>query len=103
MQRYLLILALLFVLAACGKVGELVELAGVSKVVETELEDLHGLKSRVMFNKVNGKLKTVSVVFYEEEVDDLTVAEIIALVEPSIRRHFKEAPEALSVSVVVKN
>lgn len=102
MQRYLLIFACVAVVAACGKVGDLVELMEVSNTVETELENLHGLKSRVTFNKVNGTLKTVGVVFDQEEVGDLTVAEIVVLVEPSIRRHFKETPEVLSVSVVVR-
>lgn len=102
MQRYMLIFACVFVLAACGKVGDLVELMEVSNTVETELENLHGLESRVIFNKVNGKLKTVSVIFDQEEVGDLTFAEIVVLVEPSVRRHFKETPEVLSVSVVVR-
>ena len=102
MQRFLFLFVLLLMLAGCGKVGDLVELMEVADAVETELKSLHGLQSRVIFNKVNGKLKTVSVVFDQEEVGDLTVAEIVVLVEPSIRRHFKETPDVLSVSVVVR-
>ena len=102
MQRFLLVVALVLLLAGCDKVGEVFELMEVSEAVETELQNLHGLTTKVIFNKVNGRLKTVSVVLDQKEVADLTIAEIVVMVQPSIRRHFKETPQVLSISIVIR-
>jgi len=102
MKRYLFVFVLLLLLAGCGKFDDLFELMEVAGAVETELAERHGLECRVMVNKVNGRLKTVSVVMDQKEVGDLTVADIAALVEPSVRRHFAETPEILSFTVMIR-
>ena len=102
MQRSLLVLALVLSLAGCDKMGEVFELMEVSEAVETELQNLHGLTTKVIFNKVNGRLKTVSVVLDQKEVADLTIAEIVVMVQPTIHRHFKETPPMLSISIVIR-
>jgi len=102
MRVHLTLLVLLVLLSACGKVGDLFELVEVAEAVEAELADRHGLECEVIFNKVNGSLKTVSVVFDEGEVGDLAIGDIVALVEPSVQRHFMEKPEVLSISIVVR-
>lgn len=102
MQLRLVLILALVLFSACGKVGDLFDLMEVSQAVETELADRHGLECRVIVNKVNGRLKTVSVVFDHEEVGDLEIGHVVALVEPSVRRHFKETPEILTVSVMVR-
>lgn len=102
MRVYLSLIVMLVLLSACGKVGDLFELMEVAEAVEKELADRHGLKCRVLSNKVNGNLKTVNVIFADEAVGDLVIGDILALVEPAVQRHFMEMPEALSISVVVR-
>ena len=89
-------------LAGCGKFDDLFELMEVAEAVETELAERHGLECRVMVNKVNGRLTTVNVGLDQEEAGDLTVADIVALVEPSVRRHFAETPEILMITIMIR-
>ncbi len=101
MQRRLVLVLTLILLGGCGQVGGLFELMEVAQAVETELADRHGLKCTVLANKVNGRLDTVSVVLPQEEVSDLSIGEMAALVQPTVLRHFKEMPESLVISVVI--
>jgi len=102
MKPRLVLVLTLILLAGCGQVGSLFELVEVAEAVQTELADRHGLKCTVLANKVNGQLDTVSVVLPQEEVSDLSIGEIVALVQPSVLRHFKEKPESLVISVVIR-
>ncbi len=102
LRNFLLATLLLTGLAACGgEAGGLFDTMGVAEAAKTELFDTHGLTCDIGFNINNGRLSRVTVGVAQAEVSDLTIDDIARLVEPVIRRHFKESPDALILNVVI--
>jgi len=93
---------ILFGLAACGgEAGGLFDTLEVARAAEAELFDTHGLDCEIGFNITNGRLARVTVATSQAEVSDLTGDDIADLIKPVIRRHFKEDPDALIVTVTL--
>ena len=101
MRGCLVVVLVLVLLSGCGQVGGLFDLMEMASAVETELEDRHGLKCEIGVNKVNGRLTTITVVIDPEEISDLAIGDVVALIEPSVKRHFQEEPESLVISVTI--
>ena len=92
------VLVLLATLWGCGDLGESMEM---SRAVERELRDTHGLDADIGFKISNGRLQTVSVTFRGDDVHDESVGTLVDEIEPVVLRHFGRRPQALVVSVVV--
>jgi len=98
----LLLVVMLVSLAACGgEVGGLFDTLEVANAAETELLDTEGLECEIGFNITNGRLTQVTVVVSSTEVGDLTIDDMVRLIRPVVRKHFKEDPGALVFSVTV--
>ena len=101
-RNFLFAALLLAGLAACGgEAGGIFDTMEVANAAKTELFETHGLTCDIGFNINNGRLVSVTVAIAQTEVSDLTIDDIARLVEPVIKRHFKESPDALILNVVV--
>jgi hypothetical protein len=88
------IVVLAVTLAACGLVSSLVDGWKDAKAVETDLEDVTGLKPAVGFKSTNGRLLLVTVTFprlYEAK----PVGELAKTVRDIVEKEFKQTPEAI--------
>ena len=99
MTRRLAVVGLLLAgLWGCGDLGESMEM---SRAVERELRDTHGLNASIGFKINNGRLQTVSVTFTGDDVRDESVGTLLDEIEPVVLKHFGREPQALVVSIVV--
>ena len=89
---------LLASLWGCGDLGESMEM---SRAVERELRDTHGLDASIGFKINNGRLQTVSVTFTGDDIRDESVGTLLDEIEPVVLKHFGREPQALVVSIVV--
>ena len=79
-------------LAACGVVSTLVDGFKYAKAVETDLEEVTGIKPGVGFNWNNGRLASVTVTF-PRLYDAKPIAELADQTRAAVTREFKQTPD----------
>ena len=89
-------IAVIFIVAAdlgaCGVISTLVDGAKQARAVESDLQEMTGLKPQVGFNWSNGRLVTVTVTFpqlYESQ----PLRELAGTVRIALAKQFKQTPE----------
>jgi hypothetical protein len=92
MRRALLFVLLATGLAACGPISTLTEGFKEAKAVETDLEQITGMKPNVGFNWNNGRLTSVNVTF-PRVYDGKSLTEFAAEVRSTVTKEFKQSPE----------
>ena len=97
-RRVAAVALLLASLSGCGDLGESMEM---SRAVEQELRNTHGLDASIGFKINNGRLQTVSVTFAGDGIRDESVGTLLDEIEPVVLKHVGREPQALIVSVVV--
>ena len=84
-------------LAACGPVDSLVDGFKHAKNVESDLEQVTGLKPAVGFNWSNGRLRSVTVTF-PRLLDTKPVGELAQAVRAAVGKEFKQTPDSILLS-----
>ena len=84
-------------LAACGPVDSLVDGFKHAKNVESDLEQVTGLKPAVGFNWGNGRLRSVTVTF-PRLLDTKPVGELAQAVRAAVGKEFKQTPDSILLS-----
>jgi adenylosuccinate lyase len=101
MLKLITITLLVLGLAACDAVSTMQEGAQQAKGVEAELEQSVGLKPQVGFNWVNGRLRSVNVMFPRiHETNSLR--ELTETVRTAIASQFKQTPDQIVVGFVLR-
>ena len=92
MHKTIAILVLAAGLAACGVISTLVDGFKYAKTVETDLEEVTGLKPTVGFSWHNGRLTSVTVDF-PKLYDARPLRELAEAVRSAVGKEFKQTPE----------
>jgi hypothetical protein len=92
MRKAIAIVALAAGLAACGMISTLVNGFRYAKAVESDLEQVTGLKPEVGFNWSNGRLVVVTVTF-PRLYDTKPVRELAEAVRAAVEKEFRQMPE----------
>ena len=89
-------IAVIFIVAAglgaCGVISTLVDGVKQARAVESDLQEMTGVKPQVGFNWSNGRLVTVTVTFpqlYERQ----PLRELAGTVRIALAKQFKQTPE----------
>ena len=101
MLRLLSIITLALGLVACDAVSTAKEGAQQAKAVEGELEQPVGLKPQVGFNWVNGRLRSVTVLFPRIH-ETKSLRELTQTVRTVVGSQFKQTPDQIVVSFVLR-
>jgi len=96
MRKIIAIIVLASGLAACGAFSTLMNGFKYAKAVESELEQVTGLKPGVGFNWHNGRLVLVTVTF-PKLYDAKPLRELAEVVRTSVRKQFQQAPEDIQL------
>jgi hypothetical protein len=102
MLRLVTIITLALGLVACDAVSTVKEGAQQAKAVEGELEQSVGLKPQVGFNWVNGRLRSVDVVFPRIH-ETKSLRELMETVRTVVGNQFKQTPDRIVVSFVLRS
>ncbi len=89
-------------LSACDLFNSVSEMFKYSRAVEDELEQSIGLRPQVGFNSHNKRLVSVTVQF-PNLFDKKPLGELGKAVSASVSRQFKQKPDAVVLSFVVKD
>jgi hypothetical protein len=92
MHKTIAIVVLAFGLAACGMISSLVDGFKYAKAVESDLEQVTGVKPAVGFNWNNGRLLSVTVAF-PQLYDAKPMRELAEAVRAAVGKEFKQTPE----------
>jgi hypothetical protein len=92
MHKTIAILVLAAGLAACGVISTLVDGFKYARAVETDLEQVTGLKPAVGFSWHNGRLTSVTVDF-PKLYDARPLREVAEAVRFAVGKEFKQTPE----------
>jgi hypothetical protein len=92
MRKTIVLIVLVTCLSACGVVSTLVDGLKFAKAVESDLEEVTGVRPAVAFNWNNGRLTSVTVSFpllYDEK----PLRELAAATRAAVGKEFKQTPE----------
>ena len=92
MRKTLAIVVLACGLAACGVISTLVDGFKYARAVESDLEQVTGVKPGVGFNWHNGRLLAVTVTF-PQLYDAKPMRELAEAVRAAVGKEFKQTPE----------
>jgi hypothetical protein len=92
MHKTVAIVVLACGLGACGMISTLLNGFKNAKAVESDLEEVTGLKPAVGFNWNNGRLTSVSVTF-PRLYDAKPLQELAEVTRAAVGKEFKQTPE----------
>jgi hypothetical protein len=92
MHKTIAIVVLAAGLAACNMIGTLVDGFKYAKAVESDLEEVTGLRPGVGFNWNNGRLLSVTVTF-PRLYDAKPLPELAEATRAAVGKEFKQTPE----------
>lgn len=101
MNRFFIVLALVFSLCACNAVSTLKDGFAQSEAVASDMEKAVGSKPFVGFNWNNGALNSVNINF-QGIPKEKTVTEIAEIARASVKNQFKQEPQQIVVAFSIK-
>jgi hypothetical protein len=100
MAKAIALVALVACLAGCGQFGMLTEGIKYAHAVESDLEQMAGVKPQVGFNWSNGRLRSVTVTF-PRIFNANPVIELAEKVRADVEKNFKQVPDAIVLGFVL--
>jgi hypothetical protein len=88
-------------LAGCGAVDLVSKGLGYAKAVETDLQQVTGMKPEVGFNWHNGSFASVTVTFPRIDVDK-PIDELALTVREIVTRDFKQTPDTIVLAFALR-
>ena len=88
-------------LVACETAEDMQLMFEQQKSVQAALKESIGVEPQVGWNIHNGRLTNVNVVFTEEDVASMTIADLSSRVSPAVIKGFGQLPEAIAISIMV--